>query len=96
MPGQARQPDICTGHGCFPPRPPSSWSDNVIVNGLNALRQFDSYAAHGCATCPAHGGSVAVGSSTVYINDRKAARIGDMVDCGSAIAVGSTTVFVGG
>ena len=95
MPAQARKPDVCSGHGCYPPRPPASWSSNVKVNGLEALRQYDAYAAHGCAVCVPHGGSVASGSSTVYINDRQAARIGDPIDCGSVIAVGSHNVLVG-
>ena len=96
MPPQSRKPDVCTGHGCFPARPPASWSGNVFVNGLEALRQADAYQAHGCAVCVPHGGTVAAGSGSVYINDRQAARIGDPVDCGSAIAVGSPNVIVGG
>ena len=35
------------------------------------------------------------GSSTVTINDRPAARIGDPVDCGSELKTGSADVFIG-
>ncbi len=96
MPPQARKPDVCSGHGCYPSRPPATWSKDVKVNGLNAIRQTDAYAAHGCAVCVPHGGMVAKGSTTVYINDRQAARLGDPIDCGSVIQVGSPNVIVGG
>lgn len=96
MPKQARKPDVCTGHGCFPSRPPKTWSNDVKVNGLEAIRQYDVYEAHGCVVCVPHAGKVEKGSSTVYINDRQAARVGDPIDCGSAIQVGSTNVIVGG
>ena len=96
MPPQARKPDVCAGHGCYPSRPPTTWSQNVKVNGLNAIRHLDQYAAHGCPVCVPHPGGVAKGSTTVYINDRMAARLGDPIDCGTAIAVGSPNVIVGG
>lgn len=96
MPPQSRQPDVCTGHGCYPSRAPASWSANVFVNGMPVLRQADAYQSHGCAVCVPHGGMIAKGSGTVYINDRQAARIGDPIDCGSAIAAGSNNVIVGG
>nr|WP_083100694.1 PAAR domain-containing protein [Pseudophaeobacter leonis] len=39
---------------------------------------------------------MAVGSNTVYVNGKQIGRIGDPVDCGSAVAVGSGDVFAGG
>ncbi len=46
MPGVARKGDVCTGHGCFPPRENTSWSPDVFVNGRNVHRQGDSWATH--------------------------------------------------
>lgn len=88
--------DRCTGHGNFPPRPSTSGSSNVFINGKPALRVGDSFAPHAPPNVTPHGGSVSVGSSTVSINGRGAARIGDPVSCGSAVAEGSADVSVGG
>lgn len=46
MPGCVRENDVCSGHGCYPPRPNSSWSPNVFYNGLAAHRVDDSWEAH--------------------------------------------------
>lgn len=48
----------------------------------------------------AHGGSIAIGSTNVFIGGRPAARLGDTVVCGvhgtGVIAKGSATVFING
>lgn len=91
----SRKIDYCTGHGSYPPRLPSSASTNVFVNGSGSLRQTDGYLAH-CNPSPScHTGTVSEGSGTVFINGLAAARIGDAIDCGSAIAQGSSNVFIG-
>lgn len=96
MPAVSRQGDGCTGHGNFPPRASTGGSSNVYVNGIPAHRQGDSWAVH-CNPSPScHAGSLASGSSTVYVNGRQLGRIGDPVDCGSAVAAGSPDVFAGG
>lgn len=46
MPGVGRKTDICTGHGCFPPRPTAQWSPDTFVNGLNVHRQTDAWESH--------------------------------------------------
>lgn len=46
MPGVAREQDICTGHGCYPPRPNSQWSLDTFVNGRGVHRQSDSWEVH--------------------------------------------------
>lgn len=95
MPAASRLGDSCTGHGCFPPRPSTSGSGNVFINGIPALRVGDSFATHCCGpSC--HGGVSAAGSSSVFINGKAATRIGDAVSCGSALAQGSGNVFIGG
>ena len=94
MPAQTRKGDICTGHGCFPPRVNVEGSPDVIINNIPAHRQGDGWSTHCCGdSC--HGSTTAQGSSTVYINNKQAARIGDPVACGSVIAQGSPDVFVG-
>lgn len=92
MPGLVRLNDICTGHGCFPPRANVGASGNVIVNGLGAHRVGDPWAVHCCVTC--HGSSQASGSGNVIVNGQSVARIGDSVACGSSNATGSGNVIV--
>jgi uncharacterized Zn-binding protein involved in type VI secretion len=95
MPAVTRKGDLCTGHGCFPPRASTGGSGNVYVNGVPVHRQGDSWALHGCNVCPPHGGALAVGSATVFANGKQLGRIGDPVDCGSSVGNGSGDVFSG-
>lgn len=95
MPAVTRLGDVCTGHGCFPPRQSVSASGDVFVNGIAAHRQGDGWASHCCgASC--HASSLAAGSGSVFVNGVPLGRIGDPVACGSAVAQGSPTVFAGG
>ena len=92
-----RQGDAGTGHGCWAPRNNVQGSPDVMVNGIPVHRQGDAWAAHCCPAIPAcHGGSLAAGSSSVYVNGKQLGRIGDPVDCGSSAATGSPNVFAGG
>ena len=50
MPAVTRRGDVCTGHGCWPPRPSTGGSPDVFANGIAVHRQRDTWAAH---TCPA-------------------------------------------
>ena len=92
MPAVGRKGDGCTGHGCFPPRASTSGCDWVAIEGVEVLRVGDGYASHRCGKT-SHSGSQAEGSSLVFIDDVPVARIGDGVDCGSALAQGSDFVF---
>lgn len=93
MPAASRLNDPCTGHGCFPPRNNASASSDVLVNGKGVHREGDDWAAHCCGpSC--HSGKTAQGSPNVFTNGKAKARIGDPVDCGSAIASGSSNVFL--
>lgn len=96
MPAVARRSDICTGHAPWPPRASTGGSPNVFVEGLAVHRQGDGWAVHCDPTPICHGGSLASGSSTVFVNGRQVGRIGDPVSCGSSVATGASTVFVGG
>lgn len=92
MPAVTRLGDICTGHGCFPPRPSSSASSNVFINSIAVHRQGDGWESHCCGpSC--HPSTLASGSSTVYVNGKQIGRIGDPVACGSVVASGSGNVF---
>ena len=95
MPAVTRKGDICTGHGCFPPRPSVEGSGNVFVNGIPVHRQGDRWSVH-CCDKSCHDGSLSSGSSSVYANGKQVGRIGDPVSCGSAVAEGSDNVFAGG
>lgn len=88
-----RQNDICTGHGCWPPRPNASWSNDVFVNGLGVHRKSDSWRIHCCRSC--HGGNTVSGSQTVFANGLEIARVGDPVSCGSKCNTGSENTFAG-
>lgn len=94
MPAVTRLGDLCTGHGCWPPRPNNQASPDVYANNIAVHRQGDSWAVHCCGSC--HAGVCSSGSSTVYVNNKQIARIGDPVSCGSTIAEGSPNVFAGG
>lgn len=97
MPAVSRLGDNCTGHGCWPPRPSTGASPNVRVNGIAAHRQGDAWAPHTCPTIPeTHASVLAAGSTTVRVNGKQLARIGDPVACGSTVAQGSASVFAGG
>lgn len=92
MPASVRLHDICTGHGCYPPRPNIQGSPNVWVNGRPKHRVTDAWASHCCGDC--HGSVQATGSPNVWVNGLAAARIGDLVACGSRNLTGSHNVFI--
>ena len=87
-----------TSHGT--PLAPGPGSPNVLIGGLPAWRVgIDFHACPlGIGTVPHVGGVVAVGSTTVLINNMPVARMGDsIVEAGSpnSIAMGETTVLIG-
>lgn len=94
MPAATRLSDVCTGHGCYPPRPSVAGSQNVFTNSLDQMRDGDPYAVHCCSSC--HAGFLANGSPNVFVNSRQAGRVGDSINCGSSVAVGSNNVFING
>jgi uncharacterized Zn-binding protein involved in type VI secretion len=96
MPGTVRLTDICTGHGCYPPRDNASGSPNVFANRLACHRVGDEWKWHGCVVCWSHGGTQATGSPNVFVNRKALARIGDAIDCGSSNQTGSSNVITNG
>jgi len=98
MPMAARVGDT-TSHGT--PLGPGPGSVNVLIGGMPAWRALSD--THVCplvtGVVPHVGGVVAVGSTTVLINNLPAARQGDqVVEAGppNAIAMGAPTVLIGG
>ena len=98
MPSAVRLGDVCSGHGCYPPRPNIAASNDVNVNGIGFHRVSDGWATHCCTSIPTecHDGTTIQGSKTVNVNGLPAARIGDSVSCGSTCLQGSSNVFAGG
>ncbi len=93
----ARMGDL-TSHGT--PLSPGPGSINVLIGGKPAWRAVSD--VHTCplvtGVVPHVGGVVAVGSTTVLINNLPAARQGDqVVEAGlpNAITIGMPTVLIG-
>lgn len=87
--------DLCTGHDGYPPRPNTSWSTDVRINGRGVHRQGDTWAEH-CDGPSCHSGYLLQGSTSVYCNGLPVGRTGDPISCGSFVATGSDNVFCGG
>lgn len=92
MPAATRKGDYCTGHDEYRPRVNDQGSSDVLINNLPAHRQGDHWVVHNDS---GHDGTCAIGSPTVFINNKAAARIGDPISCGSIIAQGSPDTFIG-
>ena len=86
--------DLCTGHGCFPPRENITGEPTVLINGKPAHRVGDLWNLHNCGPA-VHAGVQVSGSQTVFQGGRPLCRIGDLVDCGSVMAMGSPNVLQG-
>ena len=86
---------ICSGHGCYPPRPNVQGSPNVFVHGIPWHRRSDAWGVH-CCPPPCHASVLAGGSSTVFANGLGVARIGDAVACGSVAIQCVSDVTAGG
>ena len=87
-----------TSHGT--PLSPGPGSTDVMIGGMPAWRATADF--HTCplvtGVVPHVGGVVAMGSTTVFINNLPAARLGDqVVEVGppNAIAMGEMTVLIG-
>lgn len=96
MPPAARVADT-TAHGT--PLGPGPGSTNVLIGGMPAWRAGMDF--HACplvsGVVPHVGGTVAMGSTTVFINKMPAARMGDTIVEATApntIAMGCPTVMI--
>lgn len=73
-------------------------SGNVFVNGIAVSRQGDLNTTHKLpgSPCPAHSAAIAVGSTTVFVNNKGIGRVGDAISGCTFVAAGSPNVFAGG
>lgn len=91
--------DVCSGHAAgptyFPPRPATTGSPDVFVDGLPVVRiSTDMWAPH-TNLLSVHPGTGISGSPTVFVNGIPVMRMLDPLDCGSVVGTGSTTTFAG-
>ncbi len=93
MSSAVRYSDLSTGHTSWTSTSNHSGSDNVFINGLPSHRVGDEWDQHCSPNC--HSGVSVEGSSTVYINNRQAMRVGDPISCGDFAMTGSDDVFIG-
>jgi len=72
-------------------------SPNVFVNGIAWSCQGDMNTPHLLPPfpCPSHAAPIAVGSTTVFVNDKGAGRVGDAISGCTSVAAGSPNVFAG-
>lgn len=96
MPAATRIGDADVTHCSTPAR--AVGSPTVFVNNIAWSRQGDNNTSHLLpgAPCPAHAAPIATGSSTVFVNDKGAGRIGDAISGCTSVAEGSSNVFAGG
>ena len=73
-------------------------SPNVFVNSIKWSRQGDVNTSHLVppAPCILHVKPIAIGSTTVFVNNKGAGRIGDAITACTYVAAGSPNVFAGG
>ena len=98
MPAVARFEDLCTGHGCHPPRKNTGSSPDVYANSKLVHRRGDSWGVHVCPprVLAPHGSVLKSGSKTVFANGKPIGRVNDPVACGSYVAeYPLPNVFVG-
>lgn len=92
--GIARLGDLDTGHSSWPSRPIIQASPDFFVENKAVAREGDALAIH-CNPDNCHPGVIASGSSTVFANNKRVARISDPVSCGGTILGGATRTNAG-
>jgi uncharacterized Zn-binding protein involved in type VI secretion len=72
-------------------------SGNVFVNNIPVSRQGDLNTVHLLpgSPCPAHNAPIAIGSTTVFVNNKGCGRVGDALSGCTSVAAGSDNVFAG-
>ena len=86
---------VCSGHGCFPPRPNDAASPNVFANSLGIHRVGDHWEDHCCGPA-CHDSHQGTGSPNVFVNSIPVARVGDSILCGSTNVGCSPNVHANG
>lgn len=101
MPAVTRIGDKDMKHCTTPKR--AEGSPNVFCNGIGISRQGDLNTPHHAPPhtdehpfCTTHTAAIALGSKTVFVNNRGCGRVGDKIGGCTAVAQGSPNVFAGG
>jgi uncharacterized Zn-binding protein involved in type VI secretion len=73
-------------------------SPNVYVNSIPWSRQGDLNVVHLLPgdPCPSHAAPITIGSTSVFVNNKGAGRVGDAITACTSVAAGSSNVFAGG
>ena len=86
MPKVHRKTDVTTGHTCWPPTIPASFSPDTFAMGhLNVVRYGDTTVPHACPGNPPHPGTYIGQKCEVYVNKRYIQLHGDPIDCGDFV-----------
>ena len=74
-------------------------SSDVFANNIGVSRQGDNNTAHllppDVPPCPGHSAPIAVGSTTVFVNNKGCGRVLDSITGCTSVAAGSPNVFAG-
>jgi|ERR1035441_141142 uncharacterized Zn-binding protein involved in type VI secretion len=73
--------DISSGHYPWPARINDTASTDVFVNSLGWHRTGDHWVTHCAPVGGCHDGVLVHGAPGVYINNKPAGRIGDLISC---------------
>lgn len=90
-----RDTDLTTGHDCWPPTVPATFSETVSANGLAVVRKDDAIVPHTCPIIPETHDDMYVDERSVSVDGRPVQVIGSPVACGDAAAEGSPDVWIG-
>jgi len=87
---------VCTGHGCWPPRPSTQGEPRMTVRGVPVHLEGHAWDAHTCPSIPeTHASVLAAGAPRFTVGGLQLGRIGDPVACGSTVAQGEPAFTVG-
>ena len=90
--------NVTTNHECDATTTTEGASENVFINKIGAHLQGDLNTAHTYPEgdkCPSHQTAITTGSTTVFVNGKGLARVGDLYDDDEEVATGSPNVFSG-
>ena len=95
MPAACRNTDMSTGHGCFPPTPINgAYASKTTIEGLEAAMIDSTHPDHSCGNTVHSSRKVSSGAAKTTIEGKKAARIGDSINCGDAMGQGASKTFI--
>jgi len=85
MPKVHRKDDVTSGHGCFPPTIPATYSPDVFAfGGIPVVRNGDTTVEHCCGS-DCHSGVYIGEKCPVFANEKYIQLVGDPIDCGDFV-----------